>query len=172
VNLVRCAPGAENINALKAMHGHPYDFNAHPIKPLDMRVVAHDKQCTTRGAYGLDGRYVGSAPDYYRGASIYFPSTRRVRVSESISLHIHIHDLVTESCCTANRLEKAISNITNLISAIHPRDIRPTTVEKIKTCSIVLLEPGNYSTCSSTDKSTQRRPTCDFLFDSNITADD
>ena len=138
LNLLRRAPGKENINAWQAMHGRPYDFNAHPLGPPGTRVVAHDKQRTTWGAHGQDGWYVGGAPDHYRAVSIYFPRTRSVRVTESVSWHFH--DLTTESSCSATRLEKAVVTIKNAIAAIHPGDIRAKNVTKFDACSIDLLE--------------------------------
>ena len=67
LNLLRCSRIDTPIFAWAQLHG-TFDFSAHPIAPLGMRIVLHEKphQRATWAPHGVEGFYLGPALNYYR----------------------------------------------------------------------------------------------------------
>ena len=72
------------ISAWKQLHGK-YNFDAHPLAPLGMRVVMHEKP-SQRGSWaphGVDGFYLGPALQHYRCYRGWVVKTQRERVVDT-----------------------------------------------------------------------------------------
>ena len=93
--------------AAEAMLNEPFDFNRTSIAPLGNKYLVHEK-LAVRGTWAphrVDGWYVGPARDHYRCYTVYIPSTKGTRHSETVEffpLHVTITatpsvDLVQES---------------------------------------------------------------------------
>ncbi len=67
LNLLRGSRIDPCISAWTQLHG-TYDLSAHPIAPLGMRIVLHEKphQRATWAPHGVEGFYLGPALNYYR----------------------------------------------------------------------------------------------------------
>ena len=83
LNLLRLAPSGTS--SWEAMHG-PYDFNAFPIAPIGIKVVAHvpPLEQATWAQHGLIGYYVGPAAEHYRCFQIWIESTKTIRISDCV----------------------------------------------------------------------------------------
>jgi hypothetical protein len=75
------------ISAYEGFHGHTYDFAAHPIAPLGTHVVVYEspEQRATWAAHGVDGFYLGPAPDHYRCYRVYVHATKTNRISDTLA---------------------------------------------------------------------------------------
>ena len=83
LNALRQAPSGTS--AWDAMHG-PYDFNAFPIAPLGIKVVAHvpPSERKTWGQHGVIGYYVGPAPEHYRCFKLWVESIKAIQISDCV----------------------------------------------------------------------------------------
>ena len=91
INHIRAYTMNRSISAYEGMHGKKYDFVAHPIYPPGVRVVVlepTDKR-ESWAPHGLEGFYLGPAPDTYQSYRCWILSTNGIRTSDSISVHPH-----------------------------------------------------------------------------------
>lgn len=86
INMLR----ATRINPKLSAHDYlfgVFNYNATPMVPPGMKVVAHDKpkKRQTWDFNGEEGFYVGPALENYRCVKVYFPCTRSVRIVDTIT---------------------------------------------------------------------------------------
>jgi hypothetical protein len=67
LNLLRASRLHPQLSAAAHLNG-AFDFNRSPMAPLGTRVILHEKPAQRRSwaTHGVDGWYVGHAPDHYR----------------------------------------------------------------------------------------------------------
>jgi hypothetical protein len=67
------------------LYGH-YDFNQAPMAPPGTRVVAHEKlqQRASWDPHGVDGWYLGPAPDHYRCYRVHINKTKADRIVDTV----------------------------------------------------------------------------------------
>jgi hypothetical protein len=67
LNILRQSRINPTVSAYAQLYGH-YDFNQAPMDPPSTRVITHEKpqQRASWDPHGVDGWYLGPAPDYYR----------------------------------------------------------------------------------------------------------
>ena len=72
--------------AAEAMLNGPFIFNRTPLAPLGTKGLVHEKPAVpgTWAPHGVDGWYVGPARDHYRCYTVYIPSTKGTRHSETV----------------------------------------------------------------------------------------
>ena len=72
--------------AAEAMINGPFDFNRTPIAPLGTKCLVREKPAVrgTWAPHGVDGWYVGPARENYRCYTVYIPSTKGTRHSETV----------------------------------------------------------------------------------------
>ena len=77
------------LSAYEGFHGHPYDFNAHPIAPIGTKVVIFENpdMRSSYGAHGIDGWYLGPSTKHYRSYRVLPKSTLTPRVSDTLAWH-------------------------------------------------------------------------------------
>ena len=88
LNLMRASGVTPLISAWHQLHG-PFDFNRTPLAPPGIKVVVHEKP-DKRGSWavhGPEGFYVGPALKSYRCYRVFVPSTKAVRISDTLSWH-------------------------------------------------------------------------------------
>jgi hypothetical protein len=76
LNLLRQSRINTMVSAHAQLYGH-YDFNQAPMAPPGTCVIAHEKpqQRASWDPHGMDGWYLGTAPDHYRCYRVeFFPS--------------------------------------------------------------------------------------------------
>jgi hypothetical protein len=81
LNLLRGSRINPKLSAWEQIHGR-YDFNAHPIAPPGIKVLAHAKpaQRKTWEAHAFEAWYGGPALDHYRCHTVWAKETRQVRI--------------------------------------------------------------------------------------------
>ncbi len=86
LNSVRASASNPDISAYHQVHGHPFDFRAHPFAPAGMKIVSHDKPDARASfaPHGVRGWYLGPALSHYRCHNVYIPSSKRTRVTDTI----------------------------------------------------------------------------------------
>ena len=97
---VRCRffqQGTTKLNLLRQSHINPrlsseaqlngaYNYNKSPLAPLGTRVIVN-KNPEKRGTWaphGVDGWYIGSAPEHYRCHTMYVTKTRAERIARMV----------------------------------------------------------------------------------------
>jgi hypothetical protein len=85
LNLLRPSRLNPRMSAEAMMNG-PFDFNRTPIAPLGTKVLVHEKPAVrgTWAPHAIDGWYVGPARQHYRCYTVYIPSTKGTRHSETV----------------------------------------------------------------------------------------
>jgi hypothetical protein len=81
LNLLRGSRINPKLSAWEQIHGR-YDFNAHPIAPPGIKVLAHAKpaQRKTWDTHAFKAWYVGPALDHYRCHTVWAKATRQIRI--------------------------------------------------------------------------------------------
>ena len=97
-NILRRSRLNPTISAYHQLHGHKYNWNAHPLAPPGTRAVIHVSPTlrTAWGPRGVDAWYCGPALDHYRCHHFYVPDTRAMRISGTYELypqHCHLPTL-------------------------------------------------------------------------------
>ena len=82
LNLLRGSRLDPSLSAWAQLRGGAYDLNAHPIAPVGMRIVLHERpgQRATWAPHGVEGFYLGPALEHYRCYRGWVISTQRERV--------------------------------------------------------------------------------------------
>ena len=90
LNLMRGSPLQRNLSSWEHLRG-PYNYNRNPIAPAGTRVIIHEDPNVrdTWAPHGVPGFYVGPAMEHYRGYVVFVESTKRTRITDSISWHPH-----------------------------------------------------------------------------------
>jgi hypothetical protein len=86
LNLLRQSHINPQLSAEAQLNG-AFDFNTTPLAPPGTRVVVHEKP-TQRGSWdtrGIDGWYLGSAPQHYRCYRVYISKNASERHSDTVS---------------------------------------------------------------------------------------
>ena len=89
LNILRPCLVAPNTSAWDYLHG-TWDYMKHPIGPAGSKVLVYEspEHRSSFADHGVEGFYLGSAPDHYRCHRVYIPSTRDFRVSDTLSWHL------------------------------------------------------------------------------------
>ncbi|KAL7523858.1 hypothetical protein ACHAWF_000698, partial [Thalassiosira exigua] len=83
VNLLRRSRRDPSKSAYHSLHGHRYNWDAHPFAPPGTKAVVYE-DAASRASWaprGVDAWYCGPAMDHYRCCHFYVPETRGLRVS-------------------------------------------------------------------------------------------
>jgi hypothetical protein len=112
-----------NVSAYHGMHGHTWDFMAHPLAPFGTKVCIYVSASDRRSwdYHGLPGFYLGPAINHYRAFNVYVTATESQRVAESLDWFPAPYKMPGHSPADAilmilGDLEKAIRGLsTNLI---------------------------------------------------------
>lgn len=94
-NILRRSRLNPTISAYEQLHGHKYNWNAHPLAPPGTRAVIHVSPAvrTSWGPRGVDAWYCGPALDHYQCHHFYVPETRAMRISGTYELYPQHCDL-------------------------------------------------------------------------------
>ena len=85
MNLVQASRINPAISAYNQIYGI-FDFNPTPLAILGMRVCVHDRSLIN-GSWadkGIEGFYVGPAPNHYKNYTYYMPKTRAFQTSDNV----------------------------------------------------------------------------------------
>ena len=90
LNLLRSSRINPKLSGYAQLHG-AYDYNAQPLAPPGTKIIAHEKPETRKswGCRGIDGWYIGGAPEHYRCHVIYINKTQHTRVGDTIEFFPH-----------------------------------------------------------------------------------
>eukprot|EP00804_Cyclotella_cryptica_P029536 CCRYP_020583-RA/>CCRYP_020583-RA protein AED:0.35 eAED:0.26 QI:0/-1/0/1/-1/1/1/0/1386 len=88
LNLLRTSRVDPTKSAYHQLHGHKYDWNAHPLAPPGTKAIIYESPQgrASWGTRGLDAWYCGPSFDHYRNCKFYVPSTKSYRTSGSYDL--------------------------------------------------------------------------------------
>ena len=85
LNLLRNSRINPKLSSLAYLNGI-HDFNRTPLAPPGSKILVHTKpsQRASWAFHGVQGWYVGPAPDHYRCVKCYIPTTRSEIISDTI----------------------------------------------------------------------------------------
>eukprot|EP00804_Cyclotella_cryptica_P015897 CCRYP_006383-RA/>CCRYP_006383-RA protein AED:0.07 eAED:-0.04 QI:0/0/0/1/0/0/2/0/1375 len=88
LNLLRTSRVDPTKSAYHQLHGHQYNWNAHPLAPPGTKAIVYESPQgrASWGSRGLDAWYCGPSFDHYRNCKFYVPSTKSYRTSGSYDL--------------------------------------------------------------------------------------
>ena len=118
LNLLRTSRIDPSKSAYHQLHGHKYDWNAHPLAPPGSRAVIYldPDGRPSWGARGADAWYSGPSLDHYRCMKFFVPETKNYRVSGSYDLfpqHCLLPDLAPadHADAVADKLVDAVQQL-------------------------------------------------------------
>jgi hypothetical protein len=85
LNLLRTSRLHPQLSAEAHLNG-AFDFNRTPLAPLGTQVILHEtpQQRKTWAAHGVDGWYIGYAPEHYRCYTVYVTKTNATRIGTTV----------------------------------------------------------------------------------------
>ena len=85
LNLLRQSRINPRLSAEAQLNG-AFDFNKNPFAPPGTRILIHEqpKQRRTWAAHGIDGWYLGNAPEHYRCYRVYATRTAAERIADTV----------------------------------------------------------------------------------------
>ena len=92
----------------------PYDYKTNPIGPAGAKVLVYENpsERETFADHGVEGFYVGPAWNHYRCFRVFIPSTRKFRISDTLSWHIDDPFGLLSNHSTIDALTDAINVLT------------------------------------------------------------
>ena len=110
LNLLRSSRLNPRLSAHAHLNGN-FDFNRTPMAPLGTRVVLHETpgQRQSWAPHGIDGWYIGLAPEHYRCYTIHVPKTNGIRIGSTVEFFpTHVDMPRTSSADNAIRAANAL----------------------------------------------------------------
>jgi hypothetical protein len=94
LNLLRSSCLNPRLSAEEHLNG-TFDFHRKPPTPLGMKVIIHDEPAKRRSwaSNGLDGWYVGHAPEHYWCYKIFVTATAATRVSDTVKVFPRLYQM-------------------------------------------------------------------------------
>ena len=114
LNLLRPSRLNPRMSAEAMMNG-PFDFNCTPIAPLGTKVLVYEKPALqgTWAPNAIDGWYMGPAPKQYQCYTIYIPSTKGIRHSETVEFFPY--EVTMPATSSADLAIQAVNDLTNIL---------------------------------------------------------
>jgi hypothetical protein len=90
LNLLRPARLNRRLSAEAYLHGN-FDYNRTPLAPPGTKVLIHETPAHRRtwDPHGVDGWYIGAAPEHYRCHRVYVTKTRAERIAKTVEFFPH-----------------------------------------------------------------------------------
>ena len=90
LNLLRTSNINPRLSSEAQLNGS-FDFNRTPLAPPGTKVLVYDTPDHRRtwAAHGIDGWYIGRAPEHYRCYRVYIPKTRAERTAKTVDFFPH-----------------------------------------------------------------------------------
>jgi len=155
LNLMRGSHTDPTISAWRHVHGHPYDYNAHPIAPIGTRVLIYEspEQRASWASHGVPGWYIGPAMLHYRCFRVLAERTRAIRTAETLSWHPA--KLILPGASKLELITAAINNLSDALQSWQPDEgadhaLDPTTMDKLIELRDIFNRP-DPSTADSLD---------------------
>ena len=123
LNLLRNTRINPRLSAYAYVYG-TYDFNCNPMAPPGTKVVIHDKpqQRASWNYHGSVGFYISPSTEHYRCMKCYIPTTRQVRVADTIQFFPKNIDFPAISI--NEHLSQALDTLTTILrqKSLKPHD--------------------------------------------------
>jgi hypothetical protein len=122
LNLLRSSRLNPRLSAEEHLNG-TFDFNRTPLAPLGTKVIIHKKPSERRSwaPHGLDGWYVGHAPEHYRCYKIFVTATAATRVSDTVEFFPRVCQMPRPS--SADAAKQAARDLIHAL--LHPKPAAP-----------------------------------------------
>ena len=122
LNLLRSSRLNPRLSAEEHLNGM-FDFNRRPLAPPGTKVIIHDNPSERRSwaPHGLDGWYVGHAPEHYCCYKIFVTATAATRVSDTVEFFPPVCQMPRTS--SANAAKQAARDLIHVL--LHPKPAAP-----------------------------------------------
>lgn len=119
LNLLRRSRTNPKLSAYAQLHGQ-FDFNATPLAPPGIRVLAHEKPSNRASwaPHGADGWYIGPAMKHYRCFRVYINKTQAERITDTVEFFPNNYNMPKFSSTDA--IIKASRDMVKALREPHP----------------------------------------------------
>jgi hypothetical protein len=110
LNLLRPSRLNPRLSAEAHLNG-AFDYNRTPLAPPGTKVLVHEIPAKrgTWAPHGVDGWYIGAAPEHYRCHRVYIPATRAERIAKTVEFFpLHCAMPRTSSADAATQAARAL----------------------------------------------------------------
>ena len=122
LNLLRPSRINPKVSAEAILNGS-FDYNKTLLAPPGTRVIVHEAPSVRRtwAQHGVDGWYIGGAPEHYRCHQCYIAKTRAERIARTVEFFPYLYDMPKTSSADAT-----VDAVTRLTTALlHPHSATP-----------------------------------------------
>ena len=154
LNMMRGAHLNPLFSAHEFLHGR-FDFNATPLAPPGMHVVAHEK-IDNRGTWsphGKDAWYVGPALHHYRCYNVWIWDTKAPRITDTVAWFPPPH-LKMPVASKADLLVAGINDLTKILTSDFHGTLEPLTdsdLNALAQTTFLLLQHADANPITSPD---------------------
>ena len=115
INHLRPYAGNISISAYEGILGEKYDFEAHPLAPIGIKVIIYEPADSrpSWNPHGIAGFYLGPALHHYRSMAVYIPDTKGIRISDQCEFFPTKFQFPGAS--KEEKLLKAVENLNNTL---------------------------------------------------------
>ena len=130
-----------------------YDYTRNPIGPAGAKVLVYESPLLRKSFddHGVEGFYLGPAWNHYRCFRVYIPSTGQLRISDTLSWHLHDPFGLLSNHSTHDSISDAIEVLTialnNCSNSTTPAD--PSATEQLRLCIDALSSSQRLHTPSA-----------------------
>ena len=119
LNLLRPSRINPRVSAEAMLNGQ-FNYDRTPLAPPGTRVIVHEAPSVrkTWDAHGVDGWYIGGAPDHYRCHKCYITKTRSERIARTVEFFPYLYEMPTTNSADAAR--DAAAQLTSALLNPHP----------------------------------------------------
>ena len=119
LNLLRDSKIQPALSAYAQVHG-PFNFRATPLAPAGCKAIIHERSAErpSWGDHGTDGFYVGPALKHYRNYTMYIPTTKSTRTTDTIQFFPH--NCTIPQINANDRFVLAVQDLTSILSEKSP----------------------------------------------------
>ena len=132
LNLLRSSRLNPRLSAEEHLNG-TFDFNRTPLAPLGTKVILHEAphQRQTWAPHGVDGWYVGYAPEHYRCYTIHVTKTNATRIGSTVEF-FPTHSRMPQMSSSDHALRAALELVTALQNPAPAAPFAPMGLQQLQ----------------------------------------
>ena len=132
LNLLRSSRLNPRLSAEEHLNG-TFDFYRTPLAPLGTKVVLHEapQQRQTWAPHGVDGWYVGYAPDHYRCYTVHVTKTNATRIGSTVEF-FPTHSRMPQTASSDHAMRAALELVTALRNPAPAAPFAPLGLQQLQ----------------------------------------
>lgn len=125
---------------------NPFDFTKTPFGPAGCKVLVYESAASrsSMSDHGVEGYFIGPALEYYRCFTVYIPSTKSIRISDTVSWHINDPTHTLSNHTTNDTIQLAIISFTDKLLVTSDVSEKNHINRCIAALQQLILPPSQY----------------------------